>query len=162
MALRILARAPLRLCDSLRCSASDLRFYSTQRAHHVSSKDTTPSDSVSKNKDDLRYRATYKRQWIARKYENDPEYRAKHARIQKERHAHNRATDSEWAMAFRQSRLASYLIVGKDISALSKYHFVALRVYRWEFERKGGKNASRSNTAISCRQLHPMCIDDES
>lgn len=130
MATRLVLRTSPRLCDSLRFSASDLRFYSTQPTDHVASEDVATSHEDSRAEDARKRRNNYARQWQTRKRADDPEFRAKQnqrikewflrksaadpefraqqIQITKEWFTRKLATDSEWALAYRQKCLSRY------------------------------------------------------
>jgi len=122
MATRLVSRTSLRLCDSLRISTAQLRFYSTQPTDHVASKDIATSDRASRDKDDHERRNAYRRQYMARK-RADPEFRAQEKQYHKDHYArnpakklqkhkewlaHKIATDPKWALAYRQKYMSSY------------------------------------------------------
>jgi len=90
MAIRLVSKTSLRLCDSLRISTAQLRFYSTQPTDHVASKDIATSDGASRDKDDHERRNAYRRQYMARK-RADPEFRAQEQQYNKDHYARNPA-----------------------------------------------------------------------
>lgn len=122
MVIQVVSRTSLRLCHSLRFSASELRFYSTQPMDHVTSEDTATSDGDCRDRGDRTHHLEYMRQYMARR-RADPEFRAQEHQEQRERYARNpakhvqrvkgwyvrkTATDPEWASAYRQKCLSRY------------------------------------------------------
>lgn len=107
MAIQLVPRTSLRLCASLRFSASELRFYSTQPTDHIASKDSATSDWNRRDRDSRTHRLEHRRQYMARR-RADPEYRVQENQEKKERLARRIATDPEWTLAYRQNYTSRY------------------------------------------------------